>query len=340
MSDLGDTTVILAPQSQQPCEVLIVDDDELVRAQLAAMLQLAGYKVSLAHSGEEALRHVESHPCSIMISDWEMPDMDGVTLTRHVRRLRREGYIYILLLTVRGAKRDVVTGLRAGADDYIPKGASTEELLARLETARRITVLEQSLRKANRENRRLATTDALTGVRNRRYLMKYLPRELERCKRYSHPIAVLACDLDRFKQINDRFGHDAGDDVLREFCTRSLAHLRVSDWMARSGGEEFIVVLPETDLAGAEAVAERIRAALEAAPIRTSAGSLAVTVSIGVAAFDSIREAPRVDHTHLLRLADEYLYQSKHLGRNRVTTSFGGADGGELRARFPQISTQ
>jgi len=318
MSEFDDTTVIMTPESQQPCEVLLVDDDELVRERMALLLQKAGYLVTLVQSGYEALQMLDSQPYSVLVTDWEMPNMDGLALVRNVRQRRNEGYIYILLLTVRDAKRDVVTGLKAGADDYILKGAPPEELLARLETARRITILERSLRTANRENRRLATVDALTGVRNRRYLMKYLPREHQRCRRYNHPIAVLACDLDHFKLINDRFGHDAGDDVLREFCARTQTYLRESDWLARSGGEEFIAVLPKTDLRGAEAVAERIRAALAEQPIRTACGPVAATVSIGAAAIDA-PTADHLNHMELLRASDECLYRSKQAGRNRIT---------------------
>jgi two-component system cell cycle response regulator len=320
MSEIDDTTVILTtPESQQPCEVLLVDDDELVRERMALLLQKAGYRVTLAQSGDEALQMLDIQRYSVLITDWEMPNMDGLALIRNVRQRRGEGYIYILLLTVRDGKRDVVTGLQAGADDYILKGAPPEELLARLETARRITILERSLRTAYQENRRLATVDALTGVRNRRYLMKYLPREYQRCRRYNHPIAVLAFDLDHFKRINDRFGHDVGDEVLCEFCARSQAHLRESDWLARSGGEEFIAVLPETDLAGAEAVAERIRGALAAQPVRTSSGALEVTVSMGAAALEATQAAVHLDQAALLRAADECLYRSKEAGRNRIT---------------------
>jgi diguanylate cyclase (GGDEF)-like protein len=130
---------------------------------------------------------------------------------------------------------------------------------------------------------------------------------------------VLGFDLDHFKLVNDRFGHDVGDDVLREFCVRTQAHLRESDWLARSGGEEFIAVLPETDLAGAEAVAERIRAALASQPIRTGSGPLQTSVSIGIAVIEATHTAAHLDHTALLRAADECLYQSKEGGRNRIT---------------------
>ena len=327
MADV-DETIVMAPESVEPCKVLLVDDDELLRAQLAILLQHAGYIVSVAGSGEEALRCLDADPCSIVISDWEMPEMDGIALTRHLRSQRQESYTYVFLLTARRGKRDIVAGLQAGADDYISKDAPPEEILARLETARRIVTLEQALRSANRENRRLAITDALTGARNRRYLMKYLPREFDRCRRYGHGIAALVCDLDRFKQVNDTLGHDAGDDVLREFCVRAQSCLRTSDWMARTGGEEFVVILPETDLPGASSVAERIRAAIAAEAIQTCAGRVEITVSIGASALIPPRESTRPTHTDLLQAADKCLYDSKQQGRNRVTATAVGLDDG------------
>ena len=326
MADVEDT-IVMAPEAAEPCKVLVVDDDELMRTQLSILLQHAGYIVTVAASGEEALRCLDADPCSIVISDWEMPDMDGIALTRHLRGQRLESYIYVFLLTVRRAKRDIVVGLQAGADDYISKDAPPEEILARLETARRIVTLEQALRSANRENRRLAITDALTGTRNRRYMMKYLPREFDRSRRYGRPIAALICDLDHFKQVNDSFGHDAGDDVLREFCSRTQSCLRGSDWMARTGGEEFVVVLPETDLAGAAKVAERIRAAIALEPMQTCAGPLEITVSIGASSLIPPRESPRPTHTDLLHAADKCLYDSKSQGRNRVTGAGVSLDG-------------
>ena len=320
MADVEDT-IVMAPEAVEPCKVLLVDDDELMRTQLSILLQHAGYIVSVAGSGEEALRCLDADPCSIVISDWEMPEMDGIALTRHLRSQRLESYIYVFLLTVRRAKRDIVVGLQAGADDYISKDAPPEEILARLETARRIVTLEQALRSANRENRRLAITDALTGVRNRRYMMKYLPREFDRCRRYGHAIAALVCDLDHFKRVNDSLGHDAGDEVLREFCSRTQSCLRTTDWMARTGGEEFAVVLPETDLVGAAIVAERIRTAVALEPMQTCMGQLKITVSIGASALIPPRELSRLTHTDLLHVADKCLYESKSQGRNRVTSA-------------------
>ena len=185
---------------------------------------------------------------------------------------------------------------------------------------RRITHLEHSLRASNQENRRLSVTDPLTGSHNRRYLMKYLPRELDRARRYEHPLAILSCDIDKFKKINDGHGHDVGDEVLQEFVTRTLSCVRESiDWVARVGGEEFVLVLPETHLNGASHVAEKVRSMLSGRPISTAGGPLRVTVSIGVTSVETPTELAGVSVVQLLRAADRCLYASKHLGRDRAT---------------------
>jgi two-component system cell cycle response regulator len=318
--DLNDTSIILLPDPTRRCSVLLVDDDELVRAQFAALLQVAGYDVYTAASGDEALRVLDETPCQIVLTDWQMPDMDGLALCRNIRLRDSTGYIYVLMLTIRGSRRDILAGLSAGADDYVIKGAATEEILARLQVGRRITHLEYSLRKSNIENRQMSVTDALTGARNRRYLMKYLPREIERARRYAHPLSILSCDLDHFKRINDGFGHDAGDEVLQAFVNRAGLCIRQSiDWIARAGGEEFVIVLPETPLTGGCHVAQRLLGALADQPFSTSAGPLVVTMSIGIAALDAETDLENASATKLLSTADRYLYESKKLGRNRTT---------------------
>src|SRR3569833_3405671 len=271
-------------QEDTACTVLVADDDELVREQLGALLTSAGYSVQLAASGEEALKSFDTEPCRIVISDWMMPDMDGVALCRNIRARQENDYVYMLMLTARHGKRNVVTGLVAGADDYIVKGASSEELLARLNVGRRITSLERSLRAANRENRKIAFTDSLTGVGNRRYLTKLLSREFECLRRYGHCLAVLMCDLDHFKLINDGFGHDAGDEILQAFVDRATLEMRAPDWMARSGGEEFVVVLPETDQTNTTNNTKKKQHTTSSKPISTVAGPLSATVSVGYSA--------------------------------------------------------
>jgi two-component system cell cycle response regulator len=319
--DLDDTSITLLLDPTRRCCVLLVDDDELVRAQFAALLQIAGYDVCTAASGDEALRVLDKTSCQIVLTDWQMPDMDGLALCRNIRLRDNTGYIYVLMLTIRGSRRDILAGLSAGADDYVIKGAATEEILARLQVGRRITHLEYSLRQSNMENRRMSVTDPLTGARNRRYLMKYLPREIERARRYAHPLTILSCDLDHFKRINDGFGHNAGDEVLQAFVNRAGLGIRQSiDWIARSGGEEFIVVLPETPLTGGCHVAQRLLESLADPPIPTCAGPLVVTMSIGIAALDADTALENASATKLLSTADRYLYESKKLGRNRTTS--------------------
>jgi two-component system, cell cycle response regulator len=352
MSDCDNTTVmrqILQPgtdcddptvtrQILQPCRcrVLVVDDDELVRARLAALLRLGGYEVLTAGSGEEALRVLNTTDCQIVLTDWQMPRMDGLELCRAVRLRDSKSYVYVLMLTVRNGTRDTLMGLAAGADDYLVKGASAPEILARVKVAQRITRLEHSLRTLNRENRRLSVTDPLTGAYNRRYLMRYLPREVERARRYRRPLAVLSCDLDRFKGINDGFGHEAGDQVLQSFFTRAAGCIReATDWIARTGGEEFVLVLPETSLHGANCVAKKLCHLLASQPILTDAGPLAVTVSIGVTAAETPQELASVSALELLRAADHYLYVSKRLGRGRATA----APASSIRTATPTAPT-
>jgi len=320
-AEIDDTSISVKLDVGTRCPVLIVDDDELVLASIARLLSRADYDVYTANSAAEALRILSAESCQILITDWQMPDMDGLTLCRNLRSRTDNSYVYILLLTVRQSKHDILTGLAAGADDYIVKGAPAEEILARAEVGRRITRLEQSLRVSNRENRRLSVTDPLTGVRNRRYLMKYLPREIERSRRHQHPLALLSCDIDNFKRVNDEFGHDAGDDVLREFAVRVKSRLRATDWLARTGGEEFMIVLPETNLGGAICVAEKVRCAFPAEPIATRAGALTVTVSIGATALETAVHFETVPLIELLRTADHCLYTSKNLGRDRATAA-------------------
>jgi diguanylate cyclase (GGDEF)-like protein len=331
MSLVETDSLITRAQFTEPdsCTVLIVDDDELVREHLAALIGAAGYCVRLASTGKEALHVFDTEPVHIVVSDWEMPDMDGLALCQHIRARRAQNYTYVLMLTVRRNREDILAGLTAGADDYIIKGAETAELLARVNVGRRITTLERSLRKATRQNRRMALTDPLTGAWNRLYLMTYLPRELERARRHSHPISILMCDLDGFKRINDDFGHIAGDQVLEAFCSRASDVLRTSDWIARMGGEEFVIALPETDLAGAATVADKVRRAVCTDPILTTTGSVAATVSIGYSCFSTPDDYLRWQSEDLLHAADRQLYAAKRSGRNCCRgAAIEGAEGG------------
>lgn len=299
--------------------LLVVEDDSTQRALLEQLLQLSGYLVDTAITGEEALAKLTKGTYQILLTDWELPGMDGATLCRRVREANLPSYLYILMLTANTSTAHVVAGLDAGADDYLCKPASEAELIARLNSGRRVVCLEQSLREANTRIQQLSITDALVGTFNRRYLGEQLELEFKRALRHNRPLALALADLDHFKKINDQYGHQVGDEVLRAFVERARTSIRPSsDWIARYGGEEFVVVLPESDLSIGAAVAERIRAACAQRPLETSAGAVPVTVSFGVAVLDhSAPAAAAIER--LLRAADAALYRSKRAGRNRVT---------------------
>ncbi len=300
--------------------ILLAEDDPVTRMLMTRLLKKAGYEVDAVSNGAEALDRMTHRYYPLLVTDWEMPEMDGATLCRTVRSMQLDGYVYALLLTARDAKEHIIQGLEAGADDYVVKPVHEPELLARLNTGRRILALEASLRAANDRNRILSITDSLTGAFNRRYLMEQLPRELDRCRRYAYPLAVLMCDIDHFKRINDGYGHTAGDDILQQFVARIQNSIRAtSDWLVRYGGEEFLVVLPETSYANALSVAEKIRQVLAATPFVTRAGPVPVTASFGVAASGVHGPDLTLKVETLLRTADESLYRSKEDGRNCTT---------------------
>lgn len=301
--------------------LLLVEDEPTQRKLVERQLQRAGYAVETANDGEEALSKILGGQFQLLLTDWDMPGMDGRTLCRRVREANLPTYLYVLLLTSHSSTDDVVAGLDAGADDYLRKPANEAELLARLNSGRRIVQLEQSLREANAKIQQLSETDSLVGTFNRRYLSTQIVSEVDRARRYKHPLSAVMADLDRFKLINDERGHQTGDEVLRAFADMAKTTIRPSDWIARYGGEEFVIVLPETDLAGAVIVAEKLRALCAATPFATSTGEVAVTASFGVAELriDSQTHSDDVTAQALLRRADAALYASKNEGRNRVT---------------------
>jgi two-component system, cell cycle response regulator len=320
----GDESAITAIQptllSIAP-RVLLVDDDEIVIEHLRELIAAAGFEVATASNGAAALAELKRHFAPIVILDRNMPGMDGLELTRAIRDdPGYPGYVYIMLCTAHDSEDEILTGLKAGADDYLSKRVSGTQLLARLATARRILSLEHSLKQVIEERRRMAMTDSLTGAHNRRYFMNHMRRELKRARRLGGDLSLLVCDIDHFKHINDRHGHAAGDDVLVEFVRRVQESLpREYDWCARMGGEEFAIVLPQTPLAGAATVAEKIRHAVAAAPMQTSAGAVEVTVSVGVTSLSVVADPGSASAESLLRRADDCLYTSKNHGRDRVT---------------------
>jgi diguanylate cyclase (GGDEF)-like protein len=299
--------------------ILLAEDDPVTRLLMTRFLKKAGYLVEAVGDGAQALERMLACYYPILISDWEMPGMDGLELCRAVRNLQLDGYVYELLLTARDAKEHVIAGLEAGADDYLVKPVHEPELIARLNAGRRILLLEQSLRAANERNRILSITDPLTGAFNRRYLMEQLPRELARCRRYGYPLSVVMCDIDHFKRVNDERGHAAGDEVLQQFVVRVLRSIRTdSDWLARYGGEEFLLVLPEADFQAGFVVAETVRSLMAASPFATRAGDVSATASLGVASTGPEGPDLSLKMEALIKSADQCLYRSKAEGRDRT----------------------
>jgi diguanylate cyclase (GGDEF)-like protein len=307
--------------TEEKFRLLLVEDEPTQRLMLERQLSKAGYLVDTAENGAQALTKILEGQYHILLTDWDMPGMDGPTLCKRVRDANLSTYIYILLLTGHLTTDDLVVGLGAGANDYVRKPANQAELLARLSAGSRIVKLEQSLREANEKIQLLSITDPLAGTYNRRYLNDQLLKEVERARRYNRPLAVIMADIDRFKRINDERGHASGDEVLKRFADLAKGIIRPSDWIARYGGEEFVIVLPETDATGAAIAAEKVRAACAEAPMPLSTGDLQVTSSFGVAALSKDTQSVDAAAAAMMREADAALYTSKNEGRNRVTVA-------------------
>lgn len=299
--------------------VLIVEDSPPLCRMLQETLGEAGYASACVGSGPEALARLEEGYFPIVVTDLVIPGMDGLDLCRTIRARFQSHYIYIIVLTSRGSQEDLLEGLEAGADEYLIKPVGTAELRARLKIARRILELEHSLKRSLEEFKNLSVTDALTGFFNRRYLVEHLPQEIKRSIRYRRPLSILLFDFDHFKDVNDRFGHQVGDEVLRQCAACVGETLRQDlDWAIRYGGEEFLVVLPETALEGAMIVAERLRRYFAARDIVSPAGTLRVTASFGVASLPQIAPQQRLPMETLIECADRCLYEAKSAGRNRI----------------------
>lgn len=303
----------------QSFPILIAEDNPVSLKLLEKTLTNAGYRVASMENGVKALELFKKKFFPIILSDWMMPEMDGVELCRAVRKTTSPGYVYIILLTAKDSKDDIITGLKAGADDYLTKPFNQAELIARLDTAKRILELEKSLKEANEEIRILSITDPLTGSYNRGYLTERLPQEIQRARRYGHSLSLVLGDIDHFKKVNDLYGHRAGDLVLKEFVQCIKNSIREgSDWMVRYGGEEFLVVVPETPYGGVCVMAERLRKVVAKKVIKIDGEKISITASFGVTGFDPASSDKKVSPEALIEHADKSLYQAKQEGRNRV----------------------
>jgi len=297
--------------------ILIAEDEPVSRRLVEATLTKWGYDVVAARDGSEAWQHLQADDApQLAVIDWMMPGMDGVQICHEVRKLAREPYTYIILLTGKNTQEDLIQGLEAGADDYLAKPFDPQELKVRLRAGKRILDLQAELITAREALRVQATHDALTGLWNRAAVLDLVRRELERARREWTPLAVFMVDLDHFKRINDTHGHAAGDAVLRQVAEVLRTSIRPYDGFGRCGGEEFLAVLPGCDAATALRRAETLRARIAEQPIDVPDGpTLNVAASLGVAVIDDPTD---VDADSAVRLADEALYEAKRNGRNRV----------------------
>lgn len=298
--------------------VLIADDSLVIRRLLRRQLEDHGHEVIEAVDGEDAIVRASETLPDVVLLDVEMPNLDGYGVLRQMRELPMLRDIPVVFLTSRASTEDVVEGLRLGAHDYLRKPFEPAELVARVSAAVRVKRLQDELRQRNMELDEISRMDVVTGLPNRRHLLEHLEAENSAALRRNEVLALLMIDVDLFKNVNDRFGHDRGDVVLHIVAQRLASACRVEDVAGRWGGEEFLVVAPATDLEGAKALGERMREAVAEDPIVVEgAGDIVVTVSVGV-----VSGIGAVDD--LLREADNALYAAKQLGRNRVVTGTPG----------------
>ena len=296
--------------------VLIADDEAVSRRLLESLLNRWGYQVIVAKDGLEASTALLSPDApKLAILDWLMPGIEGVQLCRDIRRNKPEPYTYIIMLTGKRSKTDVISGLDAGADDYVVKPFDPAELKVRLRTGKRILYLQDQLISAREALRDQATRDPLTGIWNRAAISKILSDELERSRRENSSFGIAMADLDFFKHINDTHGHPVGDEVLRSVAHAMRESIRRYDSVGRYGGEEFLIVLPGCDASNAVSHAERLRAAIARVAVETPHGSVSPTCSFGVVVAG---RQSSFDAGELIEAVDVALYKAKQNGRNRV----------------------
>jgi two-component system cell cycle response regulator len=297
--------------------VLVADDSATVRALVRLELESAGYTVVEARHGLEALDVARAGGVDIVLLDVEMPVLDGFGTIRALKADASTSDLPVVFLTSRSDSEDIVEALRLGAHDYLRKSPEPAELLARVGAAAQVTELRAELRRRSEELELMSRTDHLTGLANRRALDAELSALAGSSRPYRYPITVLLVDVDHFKQVNDTLGHGAGDLVLVEVAQRLASCVRGEDAVGRWGGEEFLVLAPNTDVDGGEILAERLRGAVAGAAVEAGDTSLQVCVSVGGAT----AALPGVAADALLRVADANLYAVKQAGRNSCRVS-------------------
>lgn len=308
-------------------QILVVDDDPVSRRLMQRIIEGFGHEVLVAEDGEAAWEVFQASRVRFLIVDWIMPKMDGIALCRKIRESAMSGYVYIILLTSKDKKDDIVEGLDAGANDYITKPFDRNELQVRVRAGERILSLERKLTEKNDELRdlnirleELACIDPLMDIGNRRSFHDKIEKLHHRACRYAQSYGIVMCDIDNFKAYNDTYGHIAGDGVLKEVASAMKGSIRTADEIFRYGGEEIVIILPGQNLETSCMVADRIRSAVEARGIGHKGSDRGVvTISCGVTAFDN--ECQQVRWEPVLERADKALYLAKAAGKNMVFSS-------------------
>lgn len=292
--------------------IMIVEDDPISRSLLETFLTQWGYDVLVTEDGMEAWKIIrESRAPNLIISDWMMPNMDGLDLCKKIREMVKHDYTYFILLTTKSDREDIIEGLDAGADDFITKPFDHGELKSRVKIGERIINLERRVIE-------MANTDFLTGVLSRRAFIERAEEEISRSVRKKRGFSIIMIDIDHFKKINDSYGHQAGDRILQDFAGEVRGTIRVYDFVGRYGGEEFIVCLPDINMEQSLLSSERMRAAIEEIKFTLPDGDpfpIRITASFGVSCF---HPDSGDDLASIIKRADEALYEAKSRGRNQV----------------------
>lgn len=305
---------MLSPVENKSRRILLIDDDETSRALVAKALEYEGYQVAEAPNGADGLQRIADWKPHLILLDVNMPGLNGLETLSRLRVMN--DYVSVIFVSGNSKTEDIMRGLDGGADDYITKPFEVLELLARVRSQLRIKVVHDSLKKANDRLKELIDIDDLTGLFNMRSLYKKLDFELDRARRYNRSVCAIMMDLDKFKRVNDQNDHLFGSFVLGEVGMIIRENIRKVDFAARYGGDEFLVVLTEIALDGAETFANRLRQRIEKHTFKNDLHHIDLTASLGLALVNPTEH--EVDARSLVRSADRALYQAKANGRNRV----------------------
>lgn len=318
VAELQDPLRLQEGRIEDQAQVLLVDGRAASQERIIKALKPIA-DVKATSDPQAAVFDAAENPFDLVIVNGNLEDYDPLRLCSQLRSLERTRMLPVLLVTEQGDEAMIIRALDLGVNDYIVRPVDPNELVARTLTQIRRKRYNDRLRNSVRQTIELAVTDGLTGLHNRRYLDTHLQTLFARAMARGKPLTICITDIDRFKQVNDRYGHDAGDEVLKEFSGRIRSTVRGADLACRYGGEEFVVVMPDTTAAVAQAVAERLRGMIEARPFQLRAGEspLMLTASIGIATLGPGIMTPE----QLLKQADLALYEAKNQGRNRVVAS-------------------